>query len=135
MSDHTYEEVSAMIESSMSRIKYKILVGSGRGGVGKSTFAVNLAYGLMFHGNSVGILDADIHGPSLGKMLGIEGQKNPPSLNELIQPVEKNGIKVISISSFIQNPDDPIAWRGPVKGSVLRQFLGEVEWVNWIILL
>jgi Mrp family chromosome partitioning ATPase len=91
--------------------------------------SANLAWGLSMNGDSVGILDADINGPSLAKMLGIENQSSPMQyFNEKIVPIEKNGLKIISIASFMKSPDEPIVWRGPAKGGVIRQFLSEVEW-------
>lgn len=128
MSQLSYEEVTTLIEDTMSSIKHVIIVGSGKGGVGKSTVSANLAWALAINGYEVGVLDADLNGPSLGKMLGIEDEKNPASMNDKIQPITKNGIKIISISSFIAGPDEAIVWRGPIKGSVIRQFLSEVEW-------
>ncbi len=125
----SYEEVSVLIEQQMANIKYKIIVGSGKGGVGKSTIAVNLAWGLAMNGYAVGLLDADINGPSLGKMLGIEDLSGPRQyIDNRINPIEKHGLKIISISSFMKDPDEPIVWRGPAKGGVIRQFLSEVDW-------
>jgi Mrp family chromosome partitioning ATPase len=125
----TYEEVTSMIEDTLSMVKHIIIVGSGKGGVGKSMVSANLAWGLSMNGDSVGILDADINGPSLAKMLGIENQSSPMQyFNEKIVPIEKNGLKIISIASFMKSPDEPIVWRGPAKGGVIRQFLSEVEW-------
>jgi len=128
MKQPSYEEVTELIKENLFHVKHIIIVGSGKGGVGKSTVSANLAYTLAMDGNSVGILDADLNGPSLGKMTGIEGERVGPSINEKIQPIKKNGVKIISMSSFIDNPDNPVIWRGPMKGSVIRQFLGEVEW-------
>ncbi len=128
-SQKSYEEITALIEDTMSSIKHKVIVGSGKGGVGKSTVSANLAWGLAMNGFHVGILDADINGPSIAKMLGIEKLNTPMAYaGEKIQPIDKGGIKIISIASFMKNPDDPIVWRGPIKGSVIRQFLSEVEW-------
>ncbi len=125
----SYEQVTALIEQTMASIKYKVIIGSGKGGVGKSTVSVNLAWGLAMNGYAVGLLDADINGPSIGKMLGIEDLSGPRQYVEgKIAPIEKHGLKIISISSFMKDPDDPIVWRGPAKGGVIRQFLSEVDW-------
>ena len=118
-----------MIKENMGKIKHKIIVMSGKGGVGKSMVASNLALGLVKKGKRVGILDTDIHGPSLGKMLGIEGRYMIPSekKNALI-PIEVNNIKVVTMASLMQDSDTPVIWRGPLKMGAIKQFLGEIEW-------
>lgn len=117
------------IRENMSLIKHKLIVMSGKGGVGKSTVSTNLAYGLSFTGMDVGILDIDIHGPSLGKMMGIEGQfiQNKSEGGKLI-PIEVNGLKVVTMASLLKDSDTPVIWRGPLKMSAIKQFLGEIEW-------
>jgi len=117
------------IRENMARIKHKIIVMSGKGGVGKSTVSTNLAFGLALAGFKIGLLDTDIHGPSLGKMLGIEGQFVQPSeKGPGLKPIEVKGIKVITMASLLQDADAPVIWRGPLKMGAIKQFLGEIEW-------
>lgn len=116
-----------MLSKRMCSIKNKILVLSGKGGVGKSTVAVNLATALMLEGMSTGLLDCDIHGPSIPKMLKLEGSE-VKGTGDAIAPVELGGLKVMSIGFFLDNAEDAVIWRGPMKYNAIRQFLGEVEW-------
>ena len=103
-----------------------IAVGSGKGGVGKTTLAVNLAIVLAKLGHKVGLLDADVYGPNVPLMLGIGGQPKIGGDNR-ITPLEVHGLKVISVG--LLNPGDkPLIWRGPMLHSIIRQFLGSVEW-------
>jgi ATP-binding protein involved in chromosome partitioning len=116
------------LKSKLSHIKHRILVMSGKGGVGKSTVSTNLAVLLSLDGFDVGLLDADIHGPNIPKMLGIESQPVVGSADG-ITPVEVfPNLKVISMAFFIGDRDNPVVWRGPLKHSAISQFLGEVEW-------
>lgn len=109
-------------------VKHKIVVMSGKGGVGKSTVAVNIAAGLAKRGHSVGILDADIHGPSVPRLLGATGERLE-LLNGRIQPANVlPRLKVISIAYFLEERDAPVVWRGPVKMGALKQFIEDVEW-------
>jgi Mrp family chromosome partitioning ATPase len=104
------------------------MVMSGKGGVGKSSVATNLAVALSQDGLNVGILDADIHGPNIPKMLGIEFQ-HVETFGKGMIPVEVfPNLKVISMAFFIGDRDNPVVWRGPLKHSAISQFLGEVEW-------
>ncbi|MBN2464543.1 Mrp/NBP35 family ATP-binding protein [candidate division WOR-3 bacterium] len=116
-----------LLESRLCRIKHKVVVLSGKGGVGKSTIAVNLAVALMLEGRKVGLLDADIHGPSVPTMLGLEGE-HPQGGPDGLVPPEVGGLKVMSIGFFLNSPDDAIIWRGPLKMGVLKQFLKDVTW-------
>lgn len=107
-------------------IKNIIAVGSGKGGVGKSTVSVNLAISLAQSGSKVGLLDADIYGPNIPMMMGI--QELPPMLEEKhIIPAEKYGVKVMSIGFLVPN-GQPLIWRGPMLHSAIQQFLTEVDW-------
>lgn len=122
------------IEDRMSRIKHKIVIGSGKGGVGKSTVTVNLATALQNRGFKVGILDADITGPNIPKLLGIEDQKLMAGPDGL-QPADAAGIKVISMALLLKNRDSPVVWRGPMKMSALKQFVSDVNWGDLDFLL
>lgn len=107
-------------------VKNVIAVASGKGGVGKSTVSVNLAVALAQAGASVGLLDADITGPNIPMMLGVEGQP-VASVNNKISPLERHGVKCISIQFFVPE-GQPIVWRGPLVGGAIQQFLRDVEW-------
>ena len=121
------EEACALAES-LGRIGRKIVVMSGKGGVGKSTVAVNLACTLARAGRKVGLLDIDVHGPSTPKMLGLEDARPEVDENNKIIPAESEGVKVISIGFMLDHDDDPVVWRGPVKIGVIRQLLTDVAW-------
>ncbi len=121
-------ETQFAIRGAMDKIKHKVLVLSGKGGVGKSTVAVNLAYGFAHLGYKVGLLDIDIHGPSIGKMAGIEGQLLVGGENKTIEPVVKDGIKIVTMASLLPPEDTPVVWRGPMKMKAIDQFLGEINW-------
>ncbi|MDD1694409.1 MAG: Mrp/NBP35 family ATP-binding protein, partial [Methanoregula sp.] len=109
-------------------VKNVIMVLSGKGGVGKSTVSVNLAYALSNHGKKVGLLDLDMHGPNIPKMLGIE-QHKLAMMDDKIEPVHVTGkLSVISMAFLIQDPSTPIIWRGPMKMAAIQQFLTEVNW-------
>jgi len=111
----------------MAKIKWKIIIGSGKGGVGKSTVAVNLAASLKKRGYLVGILDADITGPNIPKLLGIEDQKLKASPYGL-EPAQASGIKVASMALIIKSRDSPVIWRGPKKMAAIKQFISGVNW-------
>lgn len=115
------------LEARLCRIQHKIVVLSGKGGVGKSTVAVNLATALALTGLRVGLLDVDIHGPSVPTMLGLEHETLKGTEGELF-PVEFGGLKVMSIGFLLQNPDHAVIWRGPMKMGVIKQFLTDVNW-------
>jgi ATP-binding protein involved in chromosome partitioning len=120
-------EQRQILKQRMSKIKHKIAVISGKGGVGKSTITVNLAAAFALLGNRVGILDADIHGPSVPKLLGLTGQRlkvGPPGAFPVAGPL---GIKVVSIDFFLQE-GLPTIWRGPLKMTAIRQFLSDIVW-------
>lgn len=118
----------SMIKENMARIKNKILVMSNKGGVGKSTIAVNFAALLAARGSKTGLLDIDIHGPSVARMTGQEGKPHGAD-GGLIEPLEAApNLKMISMGSLMKEADTPVIWRGPLKLSVLRQFLSDVKW-------
>jgi ATP-binding protein involved in chromosome partitioning len=108
-------------------VRYKIAVASGKGGVGKSTVSTNLSLALRAIGYSVGLLDADIYGPSQQMMLGIEGRPQIDEHDEKIMPMENHGIKTMSLG-LITDPDTPVIWRGPMVMKALDQFLTDVKW-------
>ncbi len=109
-------------------IKHLVAVGSGKGGVGKSTVAANLALALAKIGYRVGLLDADIYGPSIPTLLGLKGERATVNERNKIVPVEKFGIKVLSIGFMLPSEDTPVIWRGPMLMKALTQFLFDVEW-------
>jgi len=121
-------EQDKRLKERMLKIKYKFIVISGKGGVGKTTVAVNIAAGLAVKGNRVGILDVDIHGPNIAKMLGAEERRLVES--ELgIEPVEVfRGLKAVSLAFILENKDQPVIWRGPLKMMTIKQFLADVNW-------
>ncbi len=109
-------------------VRHVIMVLSGKGGVGKSTVSVNLAYSLSNHGFRVGLLDLDMHGPNIPKMLGIEDHKLT-IMGELIEPVHVTGkLSVMSMAFLLPDTSTPIIWRGPMKMAAIQQFLNEVNW-------
>jgi len=109
-------------------VKHVIIVLSGKGGVGKSTVSVNLASALAAHGRQVGLLDLDIHGPNIPKMLGIEDQR-PAVLEKTMEPVHVTGtLAVMSMAFLLPDTSTPVIWRGPMKMAVIQQFLNEVNW-------
>ncbi len=109
-------------------VKHVILVLSGKGGVGKTTVSVNLAYALANHGKNVGLLDLDFHGPNVPKMLGLEGRRAVVYGNA-IEPVHVTGnLAVMSMAFLLQDSTTPVIWRGPMKMRAIQQFLAEVHW-------
>jgi len=124
------------ISERLARIHNRVLVFSGKGGVGKSTVAANLALSLSLRGEKVGALDVDIHGPNLAKMLGVDEKKMDVS-SDAITPVQVNeNLKLVSMSFLLSSPDLPVIWRGPMKMKIIQQFLGDVEWgdLDWLII-
>ncbi len=116
------------LKSKLSHIRHRVMVMSGKGGVGKSTVSTNLAVALANDGLNVGLLDADIHGPNIPKMLGIESMEVLGSGEGMIPVEVLPNLKVISMGFFIGHRDNPVVWRGPLKHSAISQFLGEVVW-------
>lgn len=122
-----------VIEGLLPQVKQLIAVASGKGGVGKSTVTSNLAVALAARGMKVGLLDADIYGPSQPRMMGLEGQK-PGGTEGKIDPLEAHGVKVMSIG-FMIDQNAPLIWRGPMVQSALVQLMRDVDWGELDILL
>ena len=118
------------VNESLGKIKNKILVMSGKGGVGKTSTSVNLAVALADKGYKVGIMDVDLHGPDVPRMLGLNGTPQVNQNNKLNPLSYSDNLKAISIESFTPNKDDAIIWRGPLKFSAIKQFIGDIDWGN-----
>ncbi|MCD4654642.1 P-loop NTPase [bacterium] len=116
------------LKNRVSRISHKLLVLSGKGGVGKSTVAVNIALSLAKEGKKIGILDVDIHGPSIPGILGLIGKTIETSEEGLVPIRYNDQIKVMSVGFLLKHPDDAVIWRGPMKDSIIKQFLSDVVW-------
>ena len=123
-------QLNIKLDDPLRGIKNKIAITSGKGGVGKSTIAVNLAVAMAKTGAKVGLVDADVYGPSLPKMFQLEGER--PGMKkegdkDIIIPIEKFGVKVVSIGFFVK-PEDALVWRGPMATSALKQLISQTEW-------
>ncbi len=126
------DPMDVKLTCNLSKIKHKIGVLSGKGGVGKTTVATNLATELAKRGFNVGLLDADLHGPNVAKMLGAEGQRlfadpETQTIKPFI-PLGMPNLKVVSMAFLLENPDQPVIWRGPLKHQAIKQFLAEIDW-------
>lgn len=118
----------ASVKGSLEKIKNKFIVMSGKGGVGKTSTSVNLSIALANKGFKVGIMDVDLHGPDVPRMLGLKGMLDL-NQNQKLNPMEySENLKAVSIESLTASKDDAIIWRGPIKYSAIRQFIGDVEW-------
>lgn len=138
----TPEQQKQMIEQQLNlsrnlgQIKYKIAVMSGKGGVGKSTVAANIAEAFQKEGFTTGILDADIHGPNIPKMLGVEDQDIMINEERHMMPVEApSGLKVMSMAFMLDSIDTPIIWRGPQKTGSIKQLIADVAWGSLDVLI
>lgn len=109
-------------------IAIKLLVLSGKGGVGKSTVAANAAVLLALKGYKVGVMDVDLHGPSLPKILGLQGQRLRTSDGRILPAQIGDNLRVVSIGLLLEDEDDPVIWRGPMKMGAIKQFIEEVDW-------
>lgn len=117
-----------LITSALEKIRYKIFVMSGKGGVGKSSISANVAAALAARGYSVGLLDVDIHGPSVPSLLGLKGQLEISQESIIIPKRYGPNLHVVSMASLLQDPDQAVLWRGPMKTSAIRQFISNVDW-------
>ena len=117
-----------MIRSTLEKIKCKLFIMSGKGGVGKSSVSVNVAAALAEKGYKVGILDVDIHGPSVPTLLGISGQLEMDRGSLVVPKKYNDNLFVVSMESLLKDPDQAVLWRGPMKTSAIRQFISDVQW-------
>ena len=121
-------EKDAAVEDSLNKIKNKIIVMSGKGGVGKTSTTVNLGIALARKGFKVGIMDVDLHGPDVPRMLGLTGMLDLSENRKLKPMAYSDNLGAVSIESLTPGKDEAIIWRGPIKYSAIRQFIGDVEW-------
>lgn len=116
------------LQGSLSRIKNKIVILSGKGGVGKSSVAANLAVGLSLVGKKVGLMDVDVHGPSIPRLLSLS-ESRPEAQENTMTPIRwSENLSAMSIGFLLPSKDDSVIWRGPLKMQLIRQFIGEVSW-------
>lgn len=127
--DSAKQQQEAEIKNTLSKIKHKLIVMSGKGGVGKTSVSVNLAIALAKKGYQVGIMDVDLHGPDVPRMLGLKGEvaasKDMPKLTPMSY---SDNLKAISMECFMPNKDDAVIWRGPLKHSAINQFITDIDW-------
>ncbi|MGB9615722.1 MAG: Mrp/NBP35 family ATP-binding protein [Desulfomonilaceae bacterium] len=121
---HAEEQLKAKLQS----IKHRLVIMSGKGGVGKTTVTTNLAVALAKMGLKVGVLDGDVHGPNIPRMLGVDKDGLQMGPNGLLPATARDNVKVMSMAFILQSEDTPVAWRGPMKHSLFQQFLSEVDW-------
>jgi Mrp family chromosome partitioning ATPase len=127
--DPAKQQQEAEIKNTLSKIKHKLIVMSGKGGVGKTSVSVNLGIALANKGFKVGIMDVDLHGPDVPRMLGLKGEveasKDMPKLTPMSY---SDNLKAISMECFMPNKDDAVIWRGPLKHSAINQFITDIDW-------
>ncbi|MBI9085520.1 MAG: Mrp/NBP35 family ATP-binding protein [Desulfobacterales bacterium] len=129
------QEQDTAMENSLGKIKNKLIVMSGKGGVGKSSTTVNLAVALSEKGYKVGIMDVDLHGPDIPRMLGLKGNLDLNDRKKLNPAKYSDRLSAVSIESLTPSKDEAIIWRGPIKYSAIRQFIGDVAWGDLDFLL
>ncbi len=128
-SNPVLDEQDKKIKDKLSQIEHKIMVMSGKGGVGKSTVSINLAIGLSLQNFYVGLLDVDLHGPNVPKMLGLEGGELQKRPDGTVGPVYYSpNLKFMSVEPLLPDKDSAVMWRGPMKMSAIRQFIYDIEW-------
>jgi ATP-binding protein involved in chromosome partitioning len=123
-----HAEQDAKVHASLKKIRHKFIVMSGKGGVGKTSTSVNLSIALAKRGLQVGIMDVDLHGPDVPRMLGLEGILDLSPNKKLAPARYSDNLKAVSIESLTPSKDDAIIWRGPIKYSAIQQFIGDVDW-------
>jgi len=127
--DQAKQQQAAEVKNALSKIKHKLIVMSGKGGVGKSSVSVNLSMALAKKGFKVGIMDVDLHGPDVPRMLGLKGEiaasKDSPKLTPMRY---SDNLAAISMECFMPNKDDAVIWRGPLKHSAINQFITDIDW-------
>ena len=123
-----HAEQDAKVKSSLEKIRHKFIVMSGKGGVGKTSTSVNLSIALANQGCKVGIMDVDLHGPDVPRMLGLQGLLDISPNQKLAPASYSDNLKAVSIESLTPSKDDAIIWRGPIKYSAIQQFIGDVDW-------
>ena len=133
--DNPLAKRDAEVKDTLGRIKHKFMVMSGKGGVGKTSTSVNLSLALANLGHQVGIMDVDLHGPDVPRMLGLSGMLDLGSNRKLNPMRYSKNLGAVSIESLTPTKDDAIIWRGPVKYSAIQQFIGDVEWGDLDFLL
>jgi ATP-binding protein involved in chromosome partitioning len=127
--EQRYNEQQARIRQTLSKVKHRIAIVSGKGGVGKSTITAGIAYNLAKRGNRVGILDADVSGPNIPHLMNVEDERMTGTPEGLLLPVmTAGGIKIASVESLIDSSDSPVVWRGPMRSSIINQFLADMQW-------
>lgn len=137
MDQKKINEDDEKIAKTLSKIKNRLLVFSGKGGVGKSTVSVNLGFALSEKQLKVGLLDVDIHGPNLAKMFGVEGRRLESAEDKKILPISvTKNLSLISMAFLLQNADTPVIWRGPLKMKLIQQFISDVVWgkLDWLVI-
>uniref|UniRef100_A0A832A591 Iron-sulfur cluster carrier protein n=1 Tax=Desulfacinum infernum TaxID=35837 RepID=A0A832A591_9BACT len=125
---HAEKDEDRLVHEQLRRIGHKLLVMSGKGGVGKSSVAAGLAVALAHKGFKVGLLDVDLHGPSIPKILGVQGTFHVDAQKRLVPHALTENLQVVSIQLLLDDPDAAVIWRGPVKHGVIKQFIGQVHW-------
>ena len=126
--DQAKQQQEQELKTALSKIKYKFIVMSGKGGVGKTSVSVNLGIALGKRGFKVGIMDVDLHGPDVPRMLGLQGMVSANETQKLEPMRYSDNVKVMSIECLMPNKDDAVIWRGPLKHSAINQFISDVDW-------